>query len=64
MLEEAGLYTIEHYVRVHRGTIASHIATRPIFNLCRRAERRRGTVPRQYWWEQEFNLEEAASNAD
>ena len=64
VLEEAGLHTIEHYVRVRRDTIASHIATRPIFDLCRRAASRRGTAPRQYWWEQEFNLEEAASDAD
>ena len=64
VLEEVGLYTIEHYILQRRNTIAAHIATRPIFDFCRRAERRRGTAPRQYWWDQEFNLEEAASDAD
>ena len=29
------------------------LATRPIFDFCHRAERRRGTAPRQFWWDQE-----------
>ena len=62
-MEEVGLHTVEHYIKVRRDKIASHIATRPIFEYCRGARRRRGTAPRQYWWDQEFDLE-AASDAD
>jgi hypothetical protein len=62
VLEEVGFHSMEHYIRVRRNTIATYVATRPIFDFCRRAERRRGTVPRQYWWDQEFTLEEAASD--
>ncbi len=54
---EVGLHTIEHYVWVRRITIAQHIATRPIFELCREAERKRGTQPRQYWREQPMDLD-------
>jgi len=63
VLEEVGLYSVEHYIRVRRDTIASHIATRPIFGLCRAARRRRGSASRQFWWDQEFTLD-AASAAD
>ena len=62
VFEEVGLHSVEHYILRRWNTIAEHIATRPIFGLCRRAERRRGTMPRQYWWDQEFALEEAASD--
>ena len=64
VFEEVGLHTIEHYIRVRRDTIGAHIATRPIFEFCKRAERRRGTAPRQFWWDQEFTLEEPASDDD
>ena len=63
VLEVAGLYTITHYVGVRRQTIANFIVNRPIFELCRGAERKRGTSNRQYWGEQPMDLEAARANA-
>jgi len=57
VLEKAGLFTVEHYITVRRATILKFIAERPIYELCRRAERQRGTGVRQYWWEQSMELE-------
>jgi hypothetical protein len=56
VLEEVGLYSMEHYIRVRRDSIAQYIATRPILELCRGAERRRGSSPRHFWWEQPMSL--------
>ncbi len=56
---EVGLHTIEHYIRVRRNTINQYIATRLILELCTEAERKRGTQPRQYWWEQPMDLDAA-----
>ena len=56
---EVGLHTIKQYIRVRRNTVAQYIATRPIFELCTEAERKRGTQPRQYWWEQPMDLDAA-----
>jgi hypothetical protein len=59
VLEEVGLHSMEHYIRVCRDTIAQYIATRPILELCRGAERRRGSSSRHFWWEQPISLVEA-----
>ena len=64
VLEEVGLRTISHYVEVRRQTIAAFIVNRPIFDMCVDAERLRGTSPRQFWWEQSMDLEEAREAAD
>ena len=56
---EVGLHTIEHYNWIRRNTIAQYIATRPILELCTKAERKRGTQPREYWWEQPMDLDAA-----
>ena len=48
VVEEVGLYSVEHFIRVSCDTIASHIANHPIFGLCRAAKRRRGSAPRQF----------------
>ena len=53
VMEEVGLHSIEHYIHVRQETIFNHIVNRPIFDLCRQAERRRGSAPRQFWWDQE-----------
>ena len=51
VFEEVGLHTIEHYIRVRRDTVAAFIRDRPIYAFCMGAERRRGSSPRQFWWE-------------
>ena len=61
VLRKAGLHTINEYIEVRRNTILRFVADRPIYELCKEAERKRGTVNRQYWWEQSFELEELAS---
>jgi hypothetical protein len=33
-------------------TIAIYVATCPILEACRQGERQRGSMPRQWWWEQ------------
>ena len=63
VLAAAGLHTIEHYVQVRRARIMRWIIDRPILKLCREAERRRGTTPRLYWWEQPMDLDEASAGA-
>ena len=62
VFEEVGFHSVEHYIKVRRDTIASHIATRPIFSLCRMARRKRGSAPRQFWWDQEFTLDAASAD--
>ncbi len=52
VLEECGLRTIENYIRKRRDTIAIYVATRPILEACRQGDRQRGSMPRQWWWEQ------------
>ena len=43
---------IEYYVRVRRARILNWVEKRPIYRLCKEAVRKRGTLPRTYWWEQ------------
>jgi len=57
VLNEVGLYHINHYVEVRRQTIASFIINRPIFDYCMGGERKRGTGPHQWWWEQPMDLD-------
>ena len=59
VLKEAGLFSVTHYVEVRRQTIAKYIVNRPIFDFCREGKRRRGTSPRQYWWEQTMDFDVA-----
>ena len=61
VLKKAGLYSMAQYIEVRRSTILKYISERPIYALCKEAERRRGTGNRQYWWEQSCALEELAS---
>ena len=62
-MEEVGLHTVEHYIDVRRQTIANFIVNRPIFKFCTEARRKRGTAPRQFWWDQQFDLDEARAHA-
>ena len=57
MLKKAGLNTISEYIGQRRAGIARKIRGRPVMGLCEGAERRRGTPPRQYWWEQDLEME-------
>ena len=52
-LEGAGLYPIEHYIRVRQNTLAANVATRPILELCRESDRLSGSARRILWWTQQ-----------
>ena len=41
-----------------RASIMRWVVDRPILELCRLAERRRGTTPRTFWWEQPMDLDD------
>ena len=51
-LEIAGLFTMAEYIERRRNTIAQHVATRPILDLCRAAQSPPGSPQRAWWWEQ------------
>ena len=53
----ARVKTIAEYITDRRRNILLTIADRPILEECRKAERRRGSPPRLYWWEQEVELD-------
>ena len=55
----SGLHSIAHYIEVRRQTIANFIVNRPIFGFCQGRRRRHGSAPRQFWWDQQFDLETA-----
>ena len=63
VFEEVGLFSVAHYILVRRQTIAAYIVHRPIFSMCTGAGRRRGSSPRQFWWEQTMDLELARASA-
>ena len=48
VFEEVGLFSIEHYIKVRRQTIANYIVHRPIFSMCTGAERLQGSSPCQF----------------
>ena len=52
VLRAARVRRIEEYIAERRRNILRTIADRPILEECRGAERRRGSPPRLYWWEQ------------
>jgi Reverse transcriptase (RNA-dependent DNA polymerase) len=52
-LEEAGLFSIEHYISVRQNTLADNVATRPILELCRESEWLSGSARRTLWWTQQ-----------
>ena len=65
VFEEVGLHTIEeHYISVRRETVTTFIRDRPIYTFCMEAERHQGSSPRQFWWEQPMNLDEASDEED
>ena len=62
-LEEVALHPIAQYVEVRRQTIAKFIVNRPIFDFCTEGRRKRGSSPRQFWWEQPMDLDAARAEA-
>ena len=58
-METAGLYMVHKYIEFRRHTILKFVARRTIMELCLEAERKRGTGPQQYWWDQPMDLEGA-----
>ena len=58
VLKECGLHTIGHYISVRRETILQYVVDRPIHVACMVGERRRGSAPRQWWWEQKMCLDD------
>ena len=64
VLEEAGLLSMKHYIHVRCKTIAAYIVHQPIFDVCRGRERRRGSRPRQFWWDQPMELDGARGTAE
>ena len=56
-LEECGLLTLAEYIQARRQMIATYVAMRPIFTACTGGERQRGSMPRQWWWEQPMCLD-------
>jgi hypothetical protein len=61
VLKECGMKTMEEYIAIRRQTIATYVATCPIFTECRRGERKRGAVPHQWWWELPMDLDGLAA---
>ena len=57
VLRAARVRTIEECIAGRRRNFLGTIADRPILEECRGAERRRGSPPRLYWWEQEMELD-------
>ena len=58
VLAECGLHSVEEYIRSRRSTIATYVVNRPLYLECKEGERRRGSMPRQWWWEQELGLDD------
>ena len=49
--------TIAEYIQVCPQTIGMYVATRPVFTACIGGERRRESMPGQWWWEQPMCLD-------
>ena len=56
VLKADGMCTITNYIGVRQATVANYIIHRPIFEMTKEAERRRGTAPHPYWRDQEIDL--------
>ena len=56
VLKECGMHSIAiaHYIGIRRETIFQYVVDRPIYTSCTKGERRRGSAPRQWWWEQKM----------
>jgi hypothetical protein len=52
VLEEVGMYSIDHYVKKRQNTVADYVTTRPIFDLCQESEWSTGSHSSRRWWDQ------------
>ena len=57
VLKKCGLHLVEEYIQTHRTTMAMYVVDRPLYLECKEGGRRRGSMPCQWWWEQELSLE-------
>ena len=57
VLEECGLHSVKEYINTCRAMIAMYVVNHPILWECHEGEWRRGSMPRQWWWEQELSLD-------
>jgi hypothetical protein len=57
VLEECGMQTIVEYIRKRCNTIAIYVVAGPILEACREVKWQRGSMPRQWWWEQPMSFE-------
>jgi hypothetical protein len=57
VLEECGLRPVKYYIDTCCFTIAMYVVNRPILRECQEGERMRGSMPQQWWWEQELGLD-------
>ena len=63
VMAAAGLRPIRESILRRRRTVLAAIEGRALLELCREAERQLGSPARQYWWEQEFELDEDEGGA-
>ncbi len=57
VLDEVGIETIAHNIRMQMQHIASYIVDKPIFQSCVDGMRRHGSSICQFWWVQLMDLE-------
>jgi hypothetical protein len=57
VLEECDLHSVKDYIDTGCSTIAMYVVNRPILQECQEGEQIRGSMPRQWWWEQELGLD-------
>jgi hypothetical protein len=57
VLKQCGLHPVKDYIDTSCSTIAMYVVNRPIFRECQEGERMRGSMPHQWWWEQELGLD-------
>ncbi len=57
VLEECGLHPVKDYIDTRRSIIVMYVVNRPILRECQEGERMRGSMSRQWWWEQELGLD-------
>jgi hypothetical protein len=56
------VHDIAHYIGVRRETFFRYVVNRPIHKLCTAGERRKGSAPRQWWWEQKMCLSDEGAD--
>ena len=57
VLKECGLHSVEEYIQPRWTTIAMYVVNHPLYLECKEGEHRQGSMPRQWWWEQELGLD-------